>query len=261
MPRFLQPALPCRRAVNEATLRARRKLVALAEALDLRVDAGSPAARLLKLPPAAQDATAQDDALSPLELKPSEAKPLPALLASQAGGAVSVAQVNEVLAAGIQDITNAMVESFQLNDVLRMILETMFRALGFRRMVFCLREARTDQLTGRFGLGEGSEAVVRAMKVPLNVPGDLFMAVCLRGADTLINDATEPRISARLHRWYVEGVSAPSFLLLPLQMKGQPFALIYADQAVPGGIVVDDKALGLLRTLRNQAVMAFRQAG
>ena len=133
-------------AVNEATLRARRKLVALAEALDLRVDAGSPAARLLKLPPAAQDATAQDDALSPLELKPSEAKPLPALLASQAGGAVSVAQVNEVLAAGIQDITNAMVESFQLNDVLRMILETMFRA----RWVFgawcfaCVRRAPTS---------------------------------------------------------------------------------------------------------------------
>ena len=99
------------------------------------------------------------------------------------------------------------------------------------------------------------------MKVPLNVPGDLFTAVCLRGADTLINDATEPRISARLPRWYVEGVNAPSFLLLPLQMKGQPFALIYADQAVPGGIVVDDKALGLLRTSRNQAVMAFRQAG
>ena len=64
------------------------------------------------------------------------------MLASQAGGAVSVAQVNEVLAAGIQDITNAMVESFQLNDVLRMILETMFRALGFRRMVFCLRVRR-----------------------------------------------------------------------------------------------------------------------
>ena len=49
--------------------------------------------------------------------------------------------------------------------------------------------------------------------------------------------------------------------MLPLQIKGQPFALIDADQATPGGIVVDDKALGLLRTLRNQAVMAFRQAG
>lgn len=248
-------------AVSEATLRARRKLVALAEALDLRVAPGSPAARLLKLPQASGATPAAEDALSPHELKASETQPLPAVLESQAGGAVSVAQVNEVLAAGIQDITNAMVESFQLNDVLRMILETMFRALGFRRMVFCLREARTDMLTGRFGLGEGSETAVRAMKVPLKVQGDLFAAVCLRGADTLINDATEPRMQARLPQWYIGGINAPSFLLLPLQIKGQPFALIYADQATAGGIVVDDKALGLLRTLRNQAVMAFRQAG
>lgn len=128
-------------------------------------------------------------------------------------------------------------------------------------MVFCLRDPRTDVLTGRFGLGEGSEAAVRALRVPLKVPGDLFAAVCLRGADTLIGDATEPRMQARLPAWYREGIDAPAFLLLPLQIKGQTFALIYADQSAPGGIVVDDKALGLLRTLRNQAVMAFRQAG
>lgn len=247
--------------IAEATLRARHKLVALAEALDLRVAPGSPAARLLKLPQAAGAAPTPDDALGSHELKASETLPLPAVLESQAGGAVSVAQVNEVLAAGIQDITNAMVESFQLNDVLRMILETMFRALGFRRMVFCLREARTDMLTGRFGLGEGSEVAVRALKVPLKAQGDLFAAVCLRGADTLINDATESRMQARLPQWYLKEINAPSFLLLPLQIKGQPFALIYADQSTAGGIVVDDKALGLLRTLRNQAVMAFRQAG
>ena len=68
-------------------------------------------------------------------------------------------------------------------------------------------------------------------------------------------------IRERLPQWYVQGINAPAFLLLPLQIKGQPFALIYADQSAPGGIVVDDKVLGLLRTLRNQAVMAFRQAG
>jgi len=58
-----------------------------------------------------------------------------------------------------------------------------------------------------------------------------------------------------------ENLNAPTFLLLPLQIKGRPFALIYADQSCAGGIAVDDKALGLLRTLRNQAIMAFRQAG
>src|SRR5690606_1106489 len=181
-------------AIGEATLRARRKLVALAEALDLHVEPRSPAARLLTLPPAAEGDAAPHDPLAPLELRATDTQPLPAVLESQAGGAVSVAQVNEVLAAGIQDVTNAMVESFQLNDVLRMILESMFRALGFRRMVFCLRDAKTEVMTGRFGLGESSEAAVRAMKVPLKVQGDLFAAVCLRGADTLINDATEPRM-------------------------------------------------------------------
>lgn len=249
-------------AIGEATLRARHKLVALADALELRVEPGAAAARLLQLPAASPDgAPAPEDGLEPLELRASAAPALPAVLQPQAGGAVSLAQVNDVLTAGIQDVTNAMVETFQLNDVLRMILETMFRALGVRRMVFCLRETRSETLTGRFGLGEGSEAAVRAMKIPLRAAGDLFATVCLRGADTLINDAADPRMQARLPQWYRTGLNAPSFLLLPLQIKGQTFALIYADQAVPGGIVVDDKALGLLRTLRNQAVMAFRQAG
>lgn len=265
--RYARPLALSAEAIAQATLRARHKLVALAQALELRVEPGTPAARLLQLPqPMDADEAlgldgTPDDALRAHELRGGAHEPLPVVLAPHLGSAVSAAQVNEVLAAGVQDITNAMVESFQLNDVLRMILETMFRALGFRRMVFCLRDARTETLTGRFGLGEDSERAVRAMKVPLKAPGDLFAAVCLRGADTLINDATEPRMQARLPDWYRVGVNAPSFLLLPLQIKGHPFALIYADQSSAGGIVVDDKALGLLRTLRNQAVMAFRQAG
>jgi hypothetical protein len=55
-------------------------------------------------------------------------------------------------------------------------------------------------------------------------------------------------------------VNAPSFLLLPMLMKQAPFALIYADQAQVGNLLVGDRELALLRTLRNQAVMAFRQS-
>jgi len=141
-----------------------------------------------------------------------------------------------------------------------MILETMFRALGFRRIVFCLRDAKTECLTGRFGLGENVAGVVANFKVPLKTTGDLFAAVCIKGADTLIADATVGQIGARLPAWYRQHVNAPAFLLLPMQLRGAPFALIYADKAVPGGIDLGDKELSLLRTLRNQAVMAFKQA-
>jgi hypothetical protein len=44
-------------------------------------------------------------------------------------------------------------------------------------------------------------------------------------------------------------------------LKGAPFGLIYADQAQPGDIQLGEKELALLRTLRKQGVMAFRQAG
>jgi hypothetical protein len=166
----------------------------------------------------------------------------------------------EVLAAGIQDITNSMVDSFKVNEILRMILETMFRALGFRRVLFCLRDPKTETLTGRFGLGEGGDAAAALFKVPLKGGTDLFAAVCIKGADTLIRDATTPAMTDRLPTWYRKSVNAPSFLLLPLMMKGTPFAMIYADQAQPSGIDLDEKELSLLRTLRNQAVMAFKQA-
>jgi hypothetical protein len=124
-----------------------------------------------------------------------------------------------------------------------------------------MRDAKTDALTGRFGLGDGVESVVKHFSVSLkSATPDLLAAVCLKGADTMISDATEPRIADRLPPWYRKMVNAPTFLLLPVVIKGRPFGLIYADKAVKGGLVLDEKELALLRTLRNQAVMAFKQA-
>jgi hypothetical protein len=84
--------------------------------------------------------------------------------------------------------------------------------------------------------------------------------VCIKGADTLIADATKGPIAARMPAWFREHVNAPAFLLLPLTLRNAPFALIYADKAQPGGIALGEKELALLRTLRNQALMAFKQA-
>ena len=58
----------------------------------------------------------------------------------------------------------------------------------------------------------------------------------------------------------MQSLNAPAFLLLPLQIKGAPFGLIYADKTKKGALELDEKELALLRTLRNQAVMAFKQS-
>jgi len=243
-------------AFGKATDQARQRLGQMAHVMDIKLAKGSPAERLL----APSAAGPGDDSLSEHQLQATQV-----LEPTLPGQQPSREQAVDMLTAGVQDITQAMVESFKLNEVLRMILETIYRGLGFRRVVFCLRDPKTEALTGRFGLGEGVEAVTPAFRIALHTPpgavADLFSAVCQKGVDTLIADAGVPKIAERLPAWFAGPVRASSFLLLPMAMKGAPFALIYADKVRAGSIDLGEKELSLLRTLRNQAVMAFKQAG
>jgi serine/threonine protein kinase len=241
--------------IEAASGAARGKLVELARAMNLSVAPSSPARRLLAegAPSAALPAP---DSLSTLALVPTQADEKTLVEVRSTSQPDNAA---ELLAAGVAEITGTMVETFKLNDVLRMILETMFRALAFRRVVFCLRDPKTATLTGRFGLGEGVEVLAAAFKVPLAPSADLFHAVCAKAADTLIHDASAPAIAAKLPAWYKASIDAPAFVLLPLAIKGATFALIYADKAEANSIRLGERELSLLKTLRNQALMAFKQ--
>mgnify|MGYP005805360831 CR=1 FL=1 len=250
------------KAVQAAIAKARQKLIDTAGVMEIRVAPGSGASKLLKAPdPQASLALlAEPDTdanLGRFELHATTPASLDQVTALQPKSS----QVADTLAAGIQDITNAMVEDFKLSDVLRMILETMYRAMEFDHIIFCMRDAKTEMMSGRFGLGQGVEQYVKGFRVPLkSATPDLFAVVCEKGSDTMISDATEARIVQRLPEWYRKGINAPTFLLLPLLIKGAPFGLIYADKNTRGALELDDKELALLRTLRNQAVMAFKQS-
>lgn len=245
------------RQMMQAMEASRRKLRELADAMGLRLEADSPARRLIEsasLTPAAASVAGDAQAEAATLVMPRIETVPPAL------------PPTDVLTAGIQDVTNTLAqESFRLNEVLRMILETMYRALGFRCIVFALRDPKAGVITGRFGLGEGAQALVAQFSVSLHdgqtKAQDLLSAVCQKGVDTLIADATAANVATRLPAWLRRQPQAQTFLLLPLVMKGSTFALIYADRTPAGSIAAGEKELSLLRTLRNQAVMAFRQAG
>ncbi|PKO33584.1 MAG: serine/threonine protein kinase [Betaproteobacteria bacterium HGW-Betaproteobacteria-7] len=166
-----------------------------------------------------------------------------------------------VLTAGIQDISNTLVDGFKLNDILRIILETMYRAMGFKRVVLCIRDAKSGTMQGRFGFGPEANEVARAFRFPLTFTPDIFHAATSKGVDILISDINDPKIAERIPAWYRKAVPAHSFVLFPLNIKGNPVALIYADRDEAGGISIPEKELSLLRTLRNQAILAIKQGG
>jgi serine/threonine protein kinase len=166
-----------------------------------------------------------------------------------------------VLAAGIQDISNSLVDDFTLNDILRIILETMYRAMGFKRVMLALRDSKTGMMTGRFGLGPEVNELARQFRFPLSSQiNDVFLLATGRGLDISITDIDDPKIADKVPKWFRERIHAKTFVLFPLNIKGKSVALIYCDKDKAGAINIPEKELTLLKTLRNQALLAIKQA-
>jgi hypothetical protein len=153
-----------------------------------------------------------------------------------------------------------LVSEFKVNDVLRIILETIYRAKGFKRVILCIRDGRSNTMLGRFGFGPDAAEIARKFKFSLVFTPDIFHAALANGVDILISDTNDPKITTRIPLWFRKAVTAQTFVVFPLCIKGSPLAMIYADREQAGAIVISEKELSLLRTLRNQAVLAVKQS-
>lgn len=164
-----------------------------------------------------------------------------------------------ILSAGIQDITNTLVSDFQLNDVLRMILETMYRGIGFTRVLLCVRDPASNSLKGRFGFGpEIDQVLKRGFQIPLAAARNAFHAAISNGADVYIDDINGEKIRAHIPDWYRKLLPAQSLALFPVMVNKKPVALFYGDCDRPGELAFGAGELNLLKTLRNQAVLAIK---
>lgn len=164
-----------------------------------------------------------------------------------------------VLSAGIQDVTNTLVEEHKLNDVLQMVLETMHRAMNFNRTLIFVRDGKNKQMAARFGFGRDSDAVLAKFRFPLAFTPDVFHLAMEKGADIVIEDVTASNIASKIPAWYHDAVNAKCFMLLPIIVNKNAIGMIYADMQDANSLQITPRQLSLLRTLRNQAVLAIKQ--
>jgi hypothetical protein len=171
-----------------------------------------------------------------------------------------VIDAEAILAAGIQDISNSLVDDVPVNDILRIILETIYRAMGFEHVLLCLRDGKNQVMSGRFGFGPDSAAMAKHLRFPLAPTADVFHVALSKGVDVFISDIDEVKIAERIPSWYRQGLTGKTFVLLPLSIKSMAVAMIYCSKAHAGTINISEKELSLLKTLRNQAILAIKQA-
>jgi serine/threonine protein kinase len=238
------------RAVVSAAIESRGRMATLAQAMGLQVAPGAPARRLLEatMPLSSMDKTIIEHRPTGVHAHPAPADQAP------------VENAHQALAHGLASLRSALAANpLRLNEVLNLVLDTLQRALDFRCVVLCLREPRSGHLVGRLGIGAGAADVSAAFRVSLEgaTHGDLFAALCAKGADLLVKDTAT--VANRLPLWYRKRVNAATFLVMPLLIKGAPFGLIYADKNQMGSIVLTEADLGVLRALREEAVAAFQR--
>ncbi len=175
-------------------------------------------------------------------------------------------QCREQLAAGIQDLASRLLEPFKLNALVLGVLQVLQQAAGFRQVIFCVREAKTNVLMGCIAVGSppSGDKDPGRLRIAMDDMGDLFTATAFKGDDLWMPDVAS--YLQRLHAdvlpaWTRKSMGATSMLLLPLHLKSQPLGMIYADRgsAEPSALQLGAKELALMGTLRNQLVLAFRQ--
>ena len=159
---------------------------------------------------------------------------------------------------GLQEVTGMLVGHHSVSEIFGVVLETMYRAVGFQRVVLALLDSRHGEFAARTAFGDASESFMHGFRFPAVYSVDVFHGALKNAVDIYVADAADPKIQPDLPDWYKNICQAGSFLLFPLVIGGRPVGLIYADHPKPHGLEIDKKRLNLLKSLRNQVMLAVR---
>ncbi len=156
------------------------------------------------------------------------------------------------LAQGLDEVTRAVAAGDDLNLVLAAVVETVYRGLGFDRVVLCVHEVDSRTMRARHGFGRDVDALLTRFAFPVARADDLFARAALDGEDVVHEAPTTPGAQRRLPAWY-RPLAGGAFVAYPMRLNGVPVGLLYADThgPLPRGRLIH------LKRLRDLAVSAL----
>lgn len=160
---------------------------------------------------------------------------------------------------GLQDVINTMSGEYKLNDILQMVLETIYRGMGFRHVLILSRDNKRNLMVARFGFGENIVSILPEFHFPLNFEADVFHLTLEKGLDVVIEDVGAANIASKIPAWHGKAVDSRYFLLLPMVLNKHAIGMIYADMQEARKLKITPGQMALLRNLRDQALLAIKQ--
>ena len=163
----------------------------------------------------------------------------------------------EVILNGIQDMSAAMVGEYKVNDIALMALESMYRGLGFNRVIFFTMVKDKNQMEARFGFGPGIERIANQVRFKTDGTDTIFNLALDRGKDLHIADTDEQHVHKLIPEWFWHRINAPAFVFLPITLEKNCLGAFYADRK-SAGPPIQPEQYKFLTMLRNQLLLAIK---
>ncbi len=200
-----------------------------------------------------------EDITQTLQISTEEVKPQPKKQSTEP----KIEQPNEnadaILTEGLQEVTYMLLEEqANLGQIFNVVIETIYRAFAYDHVVLALRSKANNEYCAKMGFGTDIDKLISNFHFPTTFSSNVFHAAIHNDVDLYIEDAMNKKIRVNIPEWYKKSLKAGSFFIFPLVVNQRPLGLIYADHSKARGIQLSSKQLNLIKTLRNQLILAIK---
>ena len=192
---------------------------------------------------------------------PDTARPFRLLDSTGTGSVAPAAKSDDPIAIildGLQEITTAMSADPDVNNVILISLEIVYRALKFNRVVMFVNNSATQVMEARFGYGRDIQRIARRTQFKIQPTAeDIFNMAIASAQDLIVEDSQDPELKHLIPQWYRQQFHAPAFMFLPIVFKQICLGAFYADRQ-QNGPVISELEHRHISMLRNQLILAIR---
>lgn len=162
------------------------------------------------------------------------------------------------LTEGVKNIEALISGSYEINELIQLIIKTIHTSLGAYFTTLCLRNAKTNQYQARAVLGENSANLQQGFIFSAAKADDLFNLAMQKNIDLLIADITAEKMQTLIPRWHTRLLpDTKSLIILPLVIGDNPIGLLYWDSKETAPEGVSSEEMQLIRTLKSHVLTAL----
>jgi HD-like signal output (HDOD) protein len=169
-----------------------------------------------------------------------------------------------VFVRGLREVGDAFLEECPLDDILTIILETMYRGLkpfGLSRTLLVIRDTHRPVMEVRLALGDSLSHLKSWFSIPIKADSpDLFNVALSAQKNMFVSDSAAREAQQQVPGWLLEHTERPVAIgVLPLHIKKISIGMIYLEGEKDFFKTVPQNYLNYLNILHQQAVLAIRQ--